>query len=197
MTRTPTRAILRAHPTCGALGQAGAVTVDIAATRDALQMTYALQSRVPIRMPAPRGSHPGRYDELWFHTCCEMFIENPDSPGPYLEFNFSPTGDWASYAFNDTLRGMRSHRWPQSDELGSRGPPQVRASRTHEPQQSFPHRLVLEVTIPRIALGSCSRLYPTVVLETDAGISLWAIWHPVDRPHFHHRHNFLDTLEVP
>lgn len=185
---------LQAHPMCGALGEAASVSVEIAGSKDRLRLTYTAVSRVAIKMPALRALQASRHDELWFHTCGEMFIQDPEAPGPYLEFNFSPAGDWASYAFDDTLRGMRSHRWPGSDETKA---PAVSATIEQYADLDFPHRLVVDVTIPRLALGRCSRLYPTMVLETVAGISLWAIWHPVDRPHFHHPDNFRQTFEVP
>jgi hypothetical protein len=61
----------------------------------------------------------------------------------------------------------------------------------------FRHRLVVDLSIPRAVLGSQSQLFPTVVLETMAGTSFWAIWHPIDRPLFHHPDNFLRALEIP
>src|SRR5690606_38180706 len=39
----------------------------------------------------------GRADDLWRATCFELFL---GGNGPaYLEFNFSPSGKWASYFF--------------------------------------------------------------------------------------------------
>jgi hypothetical protein len=179
---------LVAHPACGNLGAAGAVSVHVAATSDVLNLTYDLQSRVPIKSPSLQGERAGRFNELWFRTCCELFLRDPLHPGPYLEFNFSPAGDWASYAFDGTLRGMRSHRWS--------GPIQA-PKITQASDDRFGYRLLVEVSIPRVAIGACTQWYPTVVLETIAGISLWAIWHPIDRPHFHHPDNFLRAPEIP
>src|SRR5688572_25798002 len=54
--------------------------------------------RVPLgagRVPAGGSS---RRDRLWEHTCCEIFIARKGLPA-YHEFNFSPSGEWAAYAF--------------------------------------------------------------------------------------------------
>jgi hypothetical protein len=138
---------LVAHPTCGNLGAAGAVTVHATATSDVLSLTYDLRSRVAMKIPGLQG-------------------ERADG----------------------TLRGMRSHRWP-----GSIQAPKI----TQAGDDQSGYRLLVEVAIPRVAIGVCTEWYPTVVLETMAGISLWAIWHPVDRPHFHHPDNFSRAAKIP
>jgi hypothetical protein len=183
---------LCAHPACGELGAVGAVTVDVTATPKLLRLSYDLRSRVAIKIPGLRAERASRCNELWLHTCCEFFTRDPEQAGPYREFNFSPAGDWASYAFDDTRRGMRSPPWPGSVE-----PPEVKSTMEQAKSGLFRHRLVVDLSIPRAVLGSQSQLFPTVVLETMAGTSLWAIWHPTDRPNFHHPDNFLRALEIP
>lgn len=183
---------LFAHPACGELGAVGAVTVHVTATPKVLRLSYDLRSRVAIKVPSLRAEKTSRCNELWLRTCCELFARDPEQAGPYLEFNFSPAGDWASYAFDGVLRGMRSASWPESLEA-----PEVKSSMTQLEGGPFRYRLVVDLAIPRSVLGSHSQLFPAVVLETMAGISLWAIWHPIDRPHFHHPDNFLRALEIP
>lgn len=183
---------LVAHPACGELAAVGAVTVHMTATPKVLRLSYDLRSHVAIKIPGLHAERASRCDELWLHTCCELFTRDPQHSGPYLEFNFSPAGDWASYAFDDTLRGMRSPPWPDSIE-----PPEVKSIMTQAESDLFRYRLVVDLSIPRSVLGSQSQLFPTVVLETMAGTSLWAIWHPTDRPDFHHPDNFLRALQIP
>jgi hypothetical protein len=192
MTTKQTTFELVSHPMCGALGAAAGVTVSVSSSDAELRVSYELKSRIRIKVPGLCGTHAGRFNELWLRTCCELFVRDPKRPEPYLEFNFSPAGDWAFYAFDGTLRGMRSPPWPQSIRA-----PEVRSRMDQRSGDHFPHRLVVDVTIPRVILGSASELFPTVVLETHAGTSLWAIWHPIDRPHFHHPDNFLRAVEVP
>ena len=42
-------------------------------------------------------------DFLWEHTCFEAFISIPGDLA-YREYNFSPSGQWAAYAFSDYRR---------------------------------------------------------------------------------------------
>jgi len=62
-----------------------------------LAVTYIVEGDLDrVRVPAPR---PQRFaDRLWRHTCCEIFIARRGLPG-YHEFNLSPSGEWAAYAF--------------------------------------------------------------------------------------------------
>src|SRR5262245_25644347 len=57
---------------------------------------------VPQRRERSGREHSGRAsamaDRLWEHTCCEIFIARTGLPA-YHEFNFSPSGEWAAYAF--------------------------------------------------------------------------------------------------
>jgi hypothetical protein len=173
------------------LGAAGVVTVQVTATSQALTLSYDLRSRVAIKIPGLRAERASRCNELWLHTCCELFARDPEQVGPYQEFNFSPAGDWSAYVFDGVLRGMRSVSW--SDSIG---PPTVKSTIAQVESDPFPYRLVVDLSIPGAVLGSQSQLFPTVVLETMGGTSFWAIWHPSDRPNFHHPDNFLRALEI-
>jgi hypothetical protein len=183
---------LCAHPACGEWAAVGAVTVHVTATPKVLRLCYDLRSRMAIHIPGLRAERASRCNELWLHTCCELFTRDPGQVSPYQEFNFSPSGDWSAYAFDGVLRGMRSVPWPDSIE-----PPRVKSTMAQVESDPFPHRLVVDLAIPRSVLRSQSQLFPTVVLETMGGTSFWAIWHPTDRPNFHHPDNFLRALEIP
>ena len=54
---------------------------------------------------AAEDAHAGRTDELWRHTCFEVFVGLPESEA-YCELNFSPSGEWAMYGFVGYRRGM-------------------------------------------------------------------------------------------
>jgi hypothetical protein len=58
-------------------------------------------SRLLIPPPAP----PVRTEGLWQSTCFELFMAGEGEC--YREFNFSPSGAWAAYAFDGHRRGMR------------------------------------------------------------------------------------------
>ena len=55
------------------------------------------------RLRVPPSRRAARTDGLWHHTCFEAFVACAGAPG-YLEFNLSPSGEWAVYAFDDYRR---------------------------------------------------------------------------------------------
>ena len=102
--------------------------------------------------------------------------------GPeYLEFNFSPSGEWAVYAFCGYRErsGREIATWPgisvyRSDEL-----------------------LELDVEVNRDALPAGRPLrigLSAVVQEAEGVLSYWALCHPAEKPDFHHSGSFV--LEI-
>jgi hypothetical protein len=117
-----------------------------------------------LRIPAP--AVPQRADELWRHTCCELFVARPGEPG-YREFNFSPSGEWAAYEFS-----AYRQRIGNPDVR-----PDMRATRS-------PGEVTIEVTLPlfgRLQIGVTA-----VIEEANGTLSYWALRHPPGKPDFHH-----------
>ena len=56
------------------------------------------------RLVLPPSAVPERTDDLWRTTCFELFVGGEGSS--YREFNLSPSGAWAAYAF-DSHRSRR------------------------------------------------------------------------------------------
>ena len=56
-----------------------------------------------VDFPVMREGH--RADRLWTSTCFECFFLRPD--GQYVEFNFSPSSEWAVYEFKGYREGMQ------------------------------------------------------------------------------------------
>ena len=79
-----------------------AVTVALARSRSGdLHLSYRIQAPAgALRLPA--ACVPGPMDGLWQHSCCEAFVA-ADGEAGYTEFNFSPAGQWARYAFENTV----------------------------------------------------------------------------------------------
>lgn len=138
------------------------------------------QLRIPKVHPCPE-----RRDELWRHTCLELFMARKGEEA-YREFNFSPSGDWACYSFDGYRAGMRA---PAMD-------------RTCVPKvEQRSGALVLSVTLPPelICPHAADRtpfcLAFTAVLETrDGRHHYWALRHAPGKPDFHHRDGFILTL---
>lgn len=139
---------------------------------------------------APRSEVPAAKDLLWKRTCGELFLGVPGDPS-YLEFNFSPSGDWAAYAFDGYRAGARNHGW-------SGPPPEVRIL-----PGDGATRLI--ATVPAAALRPLWRpVSPltwqagiTVVLETHLGTSYWSLAHPRAHPEFHDRAGFVGGISAP
>jgi hypothetical protein len=53
----------------------------------------------------PQEVSPARRDNLWQTTCFEAFLRPPGGKA-YFEINMSPSGEWASYRFDDYRVGM-------------------------------------------------------------------------------------------
>ena len=68
---------------------------------------------------------PQHRDGLWQHTCFEAFVGLGDGPA-YLELNFSASGDWAAYRFDDYRQGMRPMQNASPPRIAvRRGPSQL------------------------------------------------------------------------
>lgn len=127
-----------------------------------------------LRIPPRRTPAPG--ERLWQHTCCEIFVASAPG-GPYREFNFSPSGEWAAYAF-------ASYR--DASPLQIPDPAiEVRAS---------PLELELRATIGVVPGRHCAGLC-AVIEERDGRLSYWALKHAPGRPDFHDPRGYLLELE--
>jgi hypothetical protein len=148
-----------------------------------LALRYRLHAGIArLRLPVSTGRL--RLDGLWQHTCCEAFIARPGETG-YLEFNFSPSGDWAAYAFS-----APRHRDAAADP-GRDARPEISVQRVAD-------CLELAATLPAAALpeGGRWQIGLSVVVEDDAGaLSYWALRHPSPHPDFHHRDAFAFNLD--
>jgi len=122
----------------------------------------------------------GRTDGLWHTTCFELFARRSGEPG-YLEFNFSPSSQWAAYRFSGYREGMRD--W-------SIAAPQI-FTETRDDGISMQVTLALtELAKAPLDLGLSA-----VVHETGDVKSYWAVAHPPEKPDFHHPDCF--ALHLP
>jgi hypothetical protein len=141
----------------------------------ALQLRYAIEGALDrVRIPAARQPRIG--EQLWQHTCCEIFVARPGLPA-YHEFNFSPSGEWAAYAFYRYREGQPIHA-PD---------PGISVRTTAE-------KLELEALIA-VEPGKLALALAVVIEETDHRLSYWALRHPAGKPDFHHREAFAMELE--
>jgi hypothetical protein len=151
-----------------------------------LQITYRLDGDVS-RLLIPPPAEQRTAVELWRHTCFEAFVAQ--APGSaYHEFNFSPSGEWAVYAF-DAYRQRRTIE-------GLNSPPGIVVKINHD-------QLELDAIIDLAELSAGHATAPlrlglaAVIEATDQTISYWALHHPADKPDFHRAESFVLLLDPP
>lgn len=121
----------------------------------------------------------GRDDELWKHSCAELFLA-PDTNG-YREYNFAPSGRWAAYDFRDYRKSAGNYEPLELPEIT------VRAGDT---------MVVLDAKLnSREVTGFIRANLSMVIEETGGHLSYWALSHPGTRPDFHHPASFLYEIE--
>jgi hypothetical protein len=142
-----------------------------------LTVSYVVEGDLErVRLPPPRP--PAAAEQLWQHTCCEMFVARKGSPA-YHEFNFSPSGEWNAYRF----AGYRSGRAP----LATRQP-QITVHKSSE-------RLELGATVDCDVKGIAVIGVSAVIEHRDGSLSYWALKHPSAKPDFHHPDAFALELD--
>jgi very-short-patch-repair endonuclease len=139
-----------------------------------LRCRYSIQGDVKALLW--NAEAPGRADELWRHTCCELFAKGEGDE--YLEFNFAPSRQWASYRFDRYREGMR--------DAG------IEAGVTIDIDDE---RLILTAEIDLGAFDARSFGLSTVIETMDGAKSYWAVKHPPGKPDFHHPDCF--AIELP
>jgi hypothetical protein len=145
------------------------------AAQGLLTVRYRIEGELErLRIPAPRTPAIGK--RLWQHTCCEIFLA-PSDARAYREFNFSPSGEWAAYAFRSYREGL---------PFGTPDP-QIALRRS-------PHELELQATIA-VEPGRLRVALSAVIEGEDGALSYWALRHPPGKPDFHHRDAFALELD--
>jgi hypothetical protein len=138
------------------------------------------------RLRAPSRAAPTRTDELWKHTCFEVFLRAPGADA-YYEFNLAPSSQWAAYAFS----GYRE-RAADPDTPG----PFIDAEGG---KTRFELRAALDVAaLAGLPADRPWRAGLSAVLEaTDGTRAFWALAHPPGQPDFHHADAFALSLPPP
>lgn len=124
----------------------------------------------------PPPTPPRRADELWKHSCFELFVR-PDGGDGYYEFNFAPSGEWAAYRFSDYRTDMVELPLvtPAIEWWGG----EMRAA----------------VDLSGLPDGDWCVGVTAVIEEAGGKRSFWSLAHPPGKPDFHHEACF--AFEVP
>jgi hypothetical protein len=140
---------------------------------------FEYELRAPGGLMLPGMTKRERADDLWKTTCLELFVQPVGSEG-YLEFNFSPSFQWAAYAFSGYRSGRRD--LPSHD-------PEIVISPAEE------YFFLAVEAMPDLPPTALKIGFSAVIEEADGTKSYWALAHPPGKPDFHHPDCF--TLEVP
>lgn len=147
-----------------------------------LQLNYGLawtadDSAAAVLLPNSMAA-PQRRDQLWAHTCLELFIAIPGEKR-YWEVNMAPNGDWAVYRLDDYRQGLRPE-------------PQLAAMPFQVHRQLGLLELRLDWHLPaELAAAAELELGASTVIEhLDGEISYWALNHPAPQADFHNRQSF-------
>ncbi len=138
----------------------------------------------------PDEVEPGFQDGLWRETCFEAFIGRAGRPD-YVEYNFSPSGRYAAYSFDD-------YRTDVQQLINTTISNHVRAFGTTDSIDGTTDWIEL---CWRIELSSDCDNYQIGLSAVMAGIdgtkSYWALAHAPGPPDFHNRDCFIATLPAP
>lgn len=153
-----------------------------------LAVTYILEGDLDRpRLPAPRP--PRMADELWQHTCCEIFIAHKGAPA-YHEFNFAPSGEWAAYAFERYRERAPLLGVGNAEELD----PQI-AVRQGAGKLELNALIRLDRLLPMHLDARLALALAAVVEDQDGLLSYWALAHASGQPDFHHPDAFALELD--
>lgn len=130
--------------------------------------------------------HVRRRDGLYRSTCAEIFVRRSES---YLEFNFSPSGEWCVYFFN----AYRQRNQMPIEALN----PLIRFCREwNDGRLRLDLKIDLHAFFMRLNWSVNALLWqPTMVLDHGSDRSYWAIVHPGSSPDFHAFHHDWMSFE--
>lgn len=123
-----------------------------------------------------------RTSELWQKTCFEVFLK-PTSDASYVEFNLSPSFDWAAYSFASHRSGMKDY--------AVRFEPEIEI--TPSPDSQF-YWLASHLPMPNVQSSQVQLGLTAVIEETGGHKSYWALAHPPGAPDFHDPSCFIARL---
>lgn len=125
-----------------------------------------------------------RQDELWKSTCFEAFVAI--SQNNYIEFNFSPTGNWNCYRFSGYRENMR--QFSEIELLDF-----TILSNNSENQGNYHCRMSVKLANPL----PISKMGMTAVIQTTNGnINYWALKHGGEKADFHREQDWLFSFDA-
>jgi hypothetical protein len=160
-------------------------SIEVAVT---LLETGALWVRYHVEIPelslvATGPAEAVRTHGLWNSTCFEAFLRFPGHDD-YLEFNFSPSSQWAAYQFAHFRQGGSDYPMAVAPSIG------LDLSNSH-------FALEAELQLPPEWGTRPVEISLTAIIEETGGRkSYWALHHGAGVPDFHQDDCFRLTMEA-
>jgi hypothetical protein len=104
----------------------------------------------------------------------------------YHELNFSPSHEWAAYAFSEYRNGAPL----VDDSLDPQIAVHTRADGLELQATVHLQRLSSQLLAGKLSLGLAA-----VIEDAEGGLSYWALRHPPGKPDFHHPETFALELD--
>jgi hypothetical protein len=136
-----------------------------------------------LSLPLPSG--PTRTDELWRHSCFELFLRAGEADA-YYEFNFSPSLQWAAYRFDNYRQGMRMVEMPA---------PRIEMRQDGDIFE-LQAALALDMLLEPDGEADWNLALSAIIEERNGQISYWALAHPSGKPDFHSPNTFALSLPI-
>jgi len=165
----------------------------------------------------PDAMTPSRGERLWDRTCFELFAKTIGSDA-YLEFNFSPSGQWAAYEFDSYRRRRGDLNTLRPKIFTSDRDQYLKAAEFDFLERGLPPEQALAAAIASFDTSPAQPRYSLTATLDDPGLitfegliiglsaiiieahgtkSYWALRHPPGPPDFHHPDCFALTLPAP
>ncbi len=176
---------LNAHPASPWHPRDLSLFLDTRIAEDYIDVRYTLSGAIEqVHVPKP-AEHPSRKDELWLETCFELFLRLKGSTTPYLEFNFSPSGDYALYFFSGYREGMTRPltTWIPAISVDTGESGLILSTRI---PVNVTESLLGDLDGLGLEAGLCS-----VLKAHDGSYAFLAAHHSSEKPDFHHPESFL------
>lgn len=145
--------------------------------RESLALSFTAQTVDLARIQVPTPLPPGPADGLWQHTCFEVFIAATGAES-YVEYNLSPSGQWARYVFSAERR-----RDASAEHTSAKAAIPIRCERLAD-------RLIVRAELPLADLPPSAKGWrvglSAVIEDADGQLGYWALHHPRPQPDFHH-----------
>lgn len=145
---------------------------------DQLDVSFLVSGPVS-RIHLPTLSHqPLFQQDLWKHTCFEIFIKQQNSPR-YWEWNFSPSGDWWNQSFEAYRKASANNQL---------APPLHTEFFKCERELRLAASILLPCESPEVLVAA--------ILFFEGGQpTYWAKSHPRSEPDFHAPKGFFKLIE--